>query len=164
MELVTPGIGLMFWTSIAFLLLLFLLSKFAWTPILNAVNERELKIEKSLQEAEKAREEILKLTVNNEKMLAEAKEERSKIISEAKVYGEKLIEEAREKSKVEAQKLIVEAKAEINIQKMAAITEVKNQVGNMVLDLSEKLLKRELSDKSRQENYTAELINDIKLN
>ncbi len=164
MELVTPGIGLVFWTTLAFLLLLFVLSKYAWRPILNAVKERELNIEVSLQQAEKARDEMAKLTSDNEKLLAAAKEERAQILKEAKLISEKIVEEAREKAKGEANKYLVEAKAEINTQKMAAITEVKNQVGLLAIELSEKILKRELAGKDLQEKFAAELINDIKLN
>jgi F-type H+-transporting ATPase subunit b len=164
MELVTPGIGLVFWTTVAFLLLLFVLSKYAWRPILNAVKERELNIEVALQQAEKARVEMAKLTADNEKLLAAAKEERVQILKEAKQVGEKIIEEAREKAKEEANKYLTEAKAEITTQKLAAITEVKNQVGLLAIELSEKILRRELAGKDSQEKYVAELVNDIKLN
>jgi F-type H+-transporting ATPase subunit b len=164
MELVTPGIGLVFWTTVAFLLLLFVLSKYAWRPILNAVKERELNIEVALQQAEKARAEMAKLTADNEKLLAAAKEERVQILKEAKQVGEKIIEEAREKAKEEANKYLTEAKAEITTQKLAAITEVKNQVGLLAIELSEKILRRELAGKDSQEKYVAELVNDIKLN
>lgn len=164
MELVTPSIGLVFWTTLAFLLLLFVLSKYAWRPILNAVKERELNIEVALQQAEKARDEMAKLTSDNEKLLAAAKEERVQILKEAKLISEKIVEEAREKAKGESYKYLAEAKAEINTQKMAAITEVKNQVGLLAIELSEKILKRELAGKDSQEKFAAELINDIKLN
>jgi F-type H+-transporting ATPase subunit b len=164
MELVTPGIGLVFWTTLAFLLLLFVLSKYAWRPILNAVKERELNIEGALQQAEKARAEMAKLTSDNEKLLAAAKEERVQILKEAKLVSEKIVEEAREKAKGEANKYLAEAKAEINTQKMAAITEVKNQVGLLAIELSEKILRKELAGKDSQEKYAAELTNDIKLN
>mgnify|MGYP005840483453 CR=1 FL=1 len=164
MELVTPGIGLVFWTTLAFLLLLFVLSKYAWRPILNAVKERELNIEVALQQAEKARAEMAKLTADNEKLLAAAKEERAQILKEAKLVGEKIIEEAREKAKEEANKYLTEAKAEITTQKLAAITEVKNQVGLLAIELSEKILRKELAGKDSQEKFVAELINDIKLN
>ena len=164
MELVTPGIGLVFWTTLAFLLLLFVLSKYAWRPILNAVKERELNIEVALQQAEKARAEMAKLTSDNEKLLAAAKEERVQILKEAKMVSEKIVEEARERAKGEANKYLAEAKAEINTQKMAAITEVKNQVGLLAIELSEKILRKELAGKDSQEKYAAELTNDIKLN
>ena len=164
MELVTPGIGLVFWTTLAFLLLLFVLSKYAWRPILNAVKERELNIEVALQQAEKARAEMAKLTSDNEKLLAAAKEERVQILKEAKLVSEKIVEEAREKAKGEANKYLAEAKAEINTQKMAAITEVKNQVGLLAIELSEKILRKELAGKDSQEKYAAELTNNIKLN
>jgi F-type H+-transporting ATPase subunit b len=164
MELVTPNIGLVFWTTLAFLLLLFVLSKYAWTPILTAVKERESNIVNALNEAEKARAEMSKMTSDNEKLLAQTKEERSQILKEAKAIGEKLIEEAREKAKLEANKYLAEAKAEINNQKMAAITEVKNQVGTMAIELSEKILRKELSAKDAQQKYATELLSEAKLN
>lgn len=164
MELVTPGIGLVFWTTLAFLMLLFVLSKYAWRPILNALKERELNIEVALQQAEKARAEMAKLTADNEKLLAAAKEERAQILKEAKQVGEKIVEEAREKAKEEANKYLAEAKAEITTQKMAAMTEVKNQVGLLAIELSEKILRKELAGKDAQEKFAAELVNDIKLN
>ncbi len=164
MELVTPGIGLVFWTTIAFLSLLFLLKKFAWTPILNAVKEREVSIEVALQQAEKARDEMAKMTSDNEKLLAEAKEERAIILREAKNAGEKILEDARETAKAEAGKFIIEARAEIENQKLAAITEVKNQVGLLAIELAEKMLRKELSGKDAQQKYAAELLAETKLN
>jgi F-type H+-transporting ATPase subunit b len=164
MELVTPALGLVFWTTIAFLLLLFVLKKFAWTPILDAVKQRELDIEVALQQAEKAKAEMAKLTADNEKLLAAAKEERALILKEAKVVGEKLVEEAREKAKVEANKLLADAKAEITTQKLAAITEVKNQVGVLAIELSEKIMRKELAGKDEQQKYAAQLLAETKLN
>jgi F-type H+-transporting ATPase subunit b len=164
MELVTPNIGLVFWTTIAFLLLLFVLTKFAWKPILNAVKEREQQIEAALQQAEQVRAEMARLTRDNEQMLAQAKEERAQIIREAKLLGEKIIEEAREKARLEADKYLAEARQEIHNQKMAAITEVKNQVGTMAIELAEKILRKELEGKDAQQKFAAELLSDVKLN
>lgn len=164
MELVTPSLGLVFWTTIAFLLLLFVLRKFAWTPILDAVKERELNIEVALQQAEKARAEMAKMSADNEKLLMAAKEERSIILKEAKMAGEKLVEDAREKAKEEVSKLLAEAKVEITNQKLAAITEVKNQVGIMAIELSEKIMRRELAGKDEQQKYAAQLLAETNLN
>jgi F-type H+-transporting ATPase subunit b len=164
MELVTPSLGLVFWTTLAFLLLLFVLRKFAWTPILDAVKERELNIEVALQQAEKARAEMAKMSADNEKLLMAAKEERSIILKEAKMAGEKLVEDAREKAKEEVSKLLAEAKVEITNQKLAAITEVKNQVGIMAIELSEKIMRRELAGKDEQQKYAAQLLAETNLN
>lgn len=164
MELVTPSLGLVFWTTLAFLLLLFVLRKFAWTPILDAVKERELNIEVALQQAEKARAEMAKMSADNEKLLMAAKEERSIILKEAKMAGEKLVEDAREKAKEEVGKLLAEAKVEITNQKLAAITEVKNQVGIMAIELSEKIMRRELAGKDEQQKYAAQLLAETNLN
>jgi F-type H+-transporting ATPase subunit b len=164
MELVTPNIGLVFWTTVAFLLLLFVLTKFAWKPILNAVKEREQQIEAALQQAEQVRAEMARLTRDNEQMLAQAKEERAQIIREAKLLGEKIIEEAREKARLEADKYLTEARQEIHNQKMVAITEVKNLVGLMAIELAEKILRKQLEGKDAQQKFAAELLSDVKLN
>jgi F-type H+-transporting ATPase subunit b len=164
MELVTPSIGLVFWTTLAFLLLLFVLTKYAWKPILGAVKEREQNIVSALEQAEKVRAEMAKMTSDNEKLLAKTKEERVQILNEAKAIGEKIVEEAREKAKLEAGKYLAEAKVEIHNQKMAAITEVKNQVGTLAIELSEKIMRRELSGKDEQQKYAAELLSETKLN
>lgn len=164
MELVTPAIGLVFWTTLTFLILLLILRKVAWKPILNSVKEREQNIRESLSQAEKAKEEMANLQAENIKLLNEAKEERTKILKEAKEAGEKLIADAKEKAGVEYSKKVEEAVKEIENQKMAALTEVKNEAGKMAVEISKKILQKELSDPQAQQSYASALVNDIKLN
>lgn len=156
--------GLFFWQALLFLTLLFLLRKFAWKPILKAVTDREESIETALKSAEKAREEIANLTADNERILNEAKEERTKILKEAKVAGQKLVEEAKDKASVEATRLIESAKQEINNQKMAAVVEVKNQVAQLSIEIAEKILKDKLNTEDAQKAFVGNLLEDIKLN
>lgn len=163
-NLLQPDPGLIFWTLIVFGIVVLLLKKFAWQPILNALDEREQSIRNSLDQAEKARKEMAELTSDNERILNEAKEERARIIKEAKETHESILGEAKEKAKVEASKIVADAAKEIETQKMAAITEVKNSVGNMAIDIAEKILKRELDDKVKQEEYASSLVEKFKLN
>jgi F-type H+-transporting ATPase subunit b len=164
MDLLTPSIGLIFWTTLSFLILLVLLRKFAWKPILTSVKDREHRIEDAVLQAEKARAEMAALTATNERLLNEAREERAIIIKEAKAVGEKLIADAKEKAGVEFNKKVDDAAREIENQKMAALTEVKNYAGKMALEIAEKVLKNEFSDRSKQERFASELVDDLKLN
>lgn len=164
MDLLTPSIGLVFWSTISFLLLLVLLRKFAWTPILTSVKEREQRIDDAVKQAEIARQEMAKLTADNERLLNEAREERATIIKEAKAVGEKMLSDAKERANVEYSKKVADAAREIENQKMAALTEVKNYAGKMALEIAEKVLKKEFSDPQKQQNYASELVDDLKLN
>lgn len=162
--IITPDKGLVVWTVIVFFLVLAVLRAFAWKPILNTVDERTKKIEDALNEAEKARAEMEKMQAGNQQLLNEAKEERSKILREAKEAGEKLVAEAKEKASVEYSKKVADATREIENQKMAAITEVKNQAGQLAIEVAEKLLRKELSDKASQEEYASTLVDEFKMN
>ena len=162
MDLVTPQIGLMFWTLVTFTLLLVLLKAFAWKPILAALKEREESIDQALKSAEKAREDVSNIKSENEKILQEAKEERAKIIKEANEIKESIITESKGKAKIEANKILKQAKAEIENQKMAAIVEVKNHVANLALNISEKILKQKLDSQKEQEKYIGELLEEMK--
>jgi F-type H+-transporting ATPase subunit b len=164
MELLTPSIGLVFWATVAFLLLLVLLRKFAWSPILTSVKDREQRITDAVLQAEKARDEMAKLSANNERLLNEAREERAIIIKEAKAVGDKLIADARDKAGIEYSKKVADAGREIDNQKMAALTEVKNYAGKVALEIAEKVLKKEFSDPQKQQSYASELVDDLKLN
>src|SRR5688572_24189722 len=146
MDLVTPGIGLIFWQTLTFLVVLFLLSKFAWKPIMSSLREREESIETALSQAEKARLEMQSLMANNEKLLAEARVERDRILREAQEAGNQMIEQAKEKSTAEGNRMIAHAREAINMEKQAALTEVQNLVGSLSINIAEKLLRRELSD------------------
>jgi F-type H+-transporting ATPase subunit b len=164
MELLLPGLGLLVWTLIAFLVVLFILKKFAWKPILSSLKERETNIADSIATAHKVKAEMAQLKNENEAMMAKAREERSLMIKEAKEASDKMIASAKDKAKAEYEKILADAQAAIQQQKNAAITEVKNQVGKLVIEVSEKVLRKELSNKAEQENYIKQLANDVKLN
>ena len=150
MELVTPAFGLIFWMSITFLTVLFLLKKFAWKPILTMIKEREESIEKALSSAEKAKNEMASLKASNEKILNDAKLERDVMLKEARELKEGMINEAKGKATVEADKIVAAARETINNEKMAAITELKNQVAILSVEIAEKILKEELSSADKQ--------------
>ncbi len=164
MDLLLPHLGLIVWTLIAFLLVLFLLSKFAWKPILKGLDERETTIASSIAMAEKVKLEMLQLKDENEALLTAAREERATMIKEAKVTKDKMIADAKEEAKIQAAKILTEANAAIQHQKMAAITDIKNQVGKLVVEVSEKVLRRELANKNEQETYINQLAQELKLN
>jgi F-type H+-transporting ATPase subunit b len=164
MELLMPSAGLLFWTFIAFILVLFILRKYAWRPILKSLNEREKSIADSIASAQRIKAEMAHLQVENEAVLAKAREERSVMIREAKDTSDKMINDAKEKAKSEYERIVREAQTAIEQQKMAALTDVKNQVGNLVIEVAEKVLRKELSNKSEQENYIRTLAEEVKLN
>ncbi len=162
--LVLPDIGLVVWSTLAFSIVLFVLGKFAWKPIMKSIREREDSIDESLAMAERVKSEMAQLKNENELLLAKAREERAQLLKEARETKDKIINEAKEQAKVEANKIITDAQLAITQQKMAAITEVKNQVGNLVIEVSEKVLRRELANKGDQEAYINNLAKEIKLN
>jgi F-type H+-transporting ATPase subunit b len=156
MELVTPAIGLIFWTTVVFLLLVILLRKVAWKPILNAVDERNNSIKESLLAAEKARNEMSELTSNNEKIIAKAKADRDVLLKEAREMKSQIISQAKDKASIEAEKLVNSAKEQISNEKMKALTELKNHVADLSIEMTEKILLVELSDSEKQKK----LVND----
>ena len=158
------SIGLFFWQSLVFILLIFVLKKYAWKPILNAVNEREQSIEDALKEAEKARLEMQSLQQSNEAILKEAREERERILKEARDMKNKMITEAKEAAATEADKAIVSAKAAIEAEKTAAIAELKNQAASLSIDVAEKILGEELSAENKQTAMIGKIIEDVKFN
>ncbi len=164
MQLLTPDLGLLVWTLLAFLVVFFILKKFAWPAIIKGLGEREANIANSIATAEKVKLEMAQLKNDNEAILAQAREERSVLLKEAKEIKDKIINDAKEEAKVQAAKIIAEAHASINNQKMAALTDLKNQVGNLVIEVSEKVLRRELANKSDQEAYIKQLAEEAKLN
>jgi len=164
MKLLLPEFGLLIWTLLAFLVVFYILGKFAWPAIMKGLKEREQGITDSLVIAEKVKAEMAQLKSENEALLAQAREERAQMLKEARDIKDKIINEAKDHAKVEANKIIINAQSAIEQQKMAAITEVKNQVGNLVIEISEKILRRELSNKAEQENYINQLANEVKLN
>ena len=164
MDLLIPDLGYFAWALIVFIVLLFILRKFAWKPIIKMLNEREKNIEGAIAQAEKVKAEMAKLQSENEDLLAKAREERSQMLKEARETKDRIVSEAKEQAKIEASKIIADAQLAINAQKMAALTEVKNEVGKLVVDVSEKVLKHELSSQAKQEAQINSLIDGVKLN
>jgi F-type H+-transporting ATPase subunit b len=164
MDLLTPDLGLFLWNLLAFVLLFLILKRTAWKPILKSLNDRQQGIADSLALAEKIKAEMAQLKGENEALLAKAREERAQLLKEARDTRDKIINEAKNQAKLEAGKIMADTQAAIESQKMAALTEVKNQVGNLVVEVAEKILRRELSDKAEQENYIRQLTNESKLN
>ncbi len=164
MDLLTPEFGLFFWTLLAFLTVFFILRKFAWKPILNMLGEREQGIADSIATAERVRNEMSQLKSENEKLLAQAREERTLMLKEAKDAKDKIINDAKEQAKTEANKIIIDAQQQIQQQKMAALTEVKNEIGNLAVEVAGKILRKQLSAADGQEMYMKMIADDIKLN
>ena len=164
MELLQPGLGLLVWTLIAFGIVFFILKKFAWKPLLAALKERETGIADAISSAEKVKLEMASLKNENETLMNKAREERAVMIKEAKLASDKMISEAKDKAKAEYDRIIADAQQAINQQKNAALTDVKNQVGALVIEVSEKILRRELANKAEQENYIKQLAETVKLN
>jgi len=164
MGLVTPDFGTIIWMVIIFGVVLFILGKFAWKPILNALKDREESISTALNSAELARKEVEGLKADNEKIIAEAKREKDIILKEAKEIKEKIIAEAKEKANLETQKSIEQAREQIKSEKDAAINDIKKQVAELSVMIAEKVIKKELGNKGEQEKMVDGLIDDIKLN
>jgi len=152
MSLVTPAVGLMFWTCVIFVLLILVLKKFAWKPILSAVDQRNESISNSLLAAEKARNEIASLTANNEQIIAQAKLDRDALLKEAREMKNEIISKAKETATNEADKIISSAKEQITNEKMKALTELKNQVAAISIEMAEKVLGSELSNADTQKD------------
>jgi len=161
MDLVTPALGLVFWTTLVFLLVLFLLNRFAWKPILGAVKERERSIEDALQAANKAKADMERISADNERILKEARIERDAILKEAREIKDAMIKEAGDKAREEGHKMLAAAQMAIENQRMAAVTDLKNQVATLSIEIAEKLLRQELSDKDRQKALVDDLLKEI---
>ncbi len=164
MDLVTPGIGMIFWTTVFFLILLFILGKFAWPAIMSAISARNESIRKALDSAEKAREEMAQLQSNNEKILAEAKAERDAMMKDARDVKDKIIAEARDKAGAEASKMIQNAKEAIRSEQASAISEMKVQMAILSVEIAEKILIEKLSTDKAQKDLVNKLVDDIDLN
>ena len=164
MDLLTPELGLFFWTLVAFIAVFLILRKFAWGPILSSLGEREKGIADSIATAERVKSEMSQLKSENEKLLAQAREERTQMLKEAKDMKDRIIGEAKEQAKAEDNKIIIDAQAQIQQQKMAALTEVKNEIGTLALSVAEKILRKQLSTAEGQDSYMKMLAEDIKLN
>ena len=164
MDLVTPDVGLIFWTFISFVILFFVLKKFAWKPIVGIVNDREQSIKDALASAENAKKEMENLTADNERILKEARAEREIMIKEARDLKTKMISDAKEEAKVAADKMISQAQEAIKNEKKSAIADLKNQVASLSIEIAEKVVENELSDKEKQLKLVEDMLSDTTLN
>ena len=164
MDIVQPAIGLIFWTLISFIILLVILGKFAWKPILGAVTERERSIDEALSKAEAAKEEMARLTGENEELLKQARAERDLILREAKHVKDQIISEAKEAAQKEGARMIEKARIEIDNQTAIAMAGVKEQVATLSIEIAEKILRKQFEDKQKQEDLVEDLLKKVKLN
>ena len=162
--LINPGIGTFFWMLISFGILAFILIKFGWPMILKSLKKREEAIAASLNEAAKAREEMKSLVAHNEELLRQAKIERDQMLRDARLTGDKIIEEARTKATAEADRIVDAARENINYEKLKAMTELKNEIANLSIEIAEKLIRAELSDKSKADAVIAREMERMQLN
>nr|WP_197748835.1 F0F1 ATP synthase subunit B [Hymenobacter sp. BT18] len=162
--LTNPSIGLLFWQLVIFLILLFLLTKFAWKPILSSLKERESSIEGALRMADQAKLEMQELKAGNEKLLAEARLERDRILKEATTVSNQLIEQAKTRATEEGSRMIVQAREAIQNEKNAALAEVKNTAAKLSIDIAERILRRELADSPAQQQLVDSYLKEVKLN
>jgi F-type H+-transporting ATPase subunit b len=162
--MLTPEIGLIFWTTMAFGVLFFVLSKFAWKPILNSVNQREESIKNALDEADKARLEMQNLQADNERILKEARAEREAMLKEARELKNQIVADAKGEAQLQASKMIEQAQLAIASEKKAAMSELKNHVAGLAVEIAEKVVREELSNKSKQLQLVESMLGDAKLN
>ncbi len=158
------SLGLFFWQTLLFIILVFVLKKYAWKPILSAVEEREEGIKNALESAEKAKQEMQNLNADNERILNEARKERDALLKEARDMKNNIIDEAKNQANKDAEKILTIAKDQIKNEKLKAITELKNQVANLSIEMAEKILKSELSDKNKQKEVIERTLQDKYLN
>ena len=163
MELVTPSIGLLFWMCLSFGIVVFLLAKYAWKPILSSIQQREQGIQDALNEAKKMREEIASMKAGNEALMAQAREEREVLLKEARDIRDKEIAEAKNKAKAEAEALLGRAREDIRNEKMRAIGELKSQVADLSLQVAETILRDKLGNNVAQEALVDKVIKDAEL-
>jgi len=161
MELVKPEIGLIFWMLLTFLVVLFLLRKFAWKPILKFISDREESIENTLKSAEKAKEEMAALKLSSESILKEAAGERDKMLREARDIKDKIVSEAKAQAQEEAKKVMAQAMESINKERETAFIELKEQVAGLAMEAATRILKHELSNKEKQESLIGEYLSEV---
>ena len=164
MDLVTPDVGLLFWTLVSFGILFFVLKKFAWKPIVGTVNDREESIKEALASAEKAKLEMENLHADNERILKEARVERETMMKEAREIKDKMITDAKDEAQVQANKMIEQAQVAIESEKNAAMAELKSHVAGLAVDIAEKVVRQELSDKDKQLDLVESMLGEAKLN
>ena len=161
MQLLTPALGLIVWTLLAFLVVFFILKKFAWPAILNGLRKREETIAESLSTAERIKAEMAQMKSENESLLAQAREERAGMLKDARLAVDKMISDAKDKAKAEYDRIITDAQSTIDQQKNAAIVDVKNMIGKLVIEVTEKVIRRELVTTKDHEEYITQLASDI---
>ncbi len=164
MELVKPDFGLVFWMTVSFLIVVFLMRKFAWGPILSSLKERETSIEEALNAAKKAKDEVANMKAENERILQEARNERDMILKEARETKDMIVNEARTKAQTEGDRMITIARETINNEKLSAITELKNQVATLSIEIAEKVIRQQLSSDEKQKALVQEMLKDVKMN
>jgi F-type H+-transporting ATPase subunit b len=164
MQLVTPGIGLLFWMVVSFSLVLYILAKYAWAPIMKGIHQREDTIEKALEAANEAKKEMLQLKAGNEQLLREAKDERDALMRDARKMKEAILDEARAIGAEESTRIIETARENIQFEKMAAINDLKNQIASISVEIAEKLIGKELENKKQQQELTEKLLKEVKIN
>lgn len=162
--MIEPGIGLLFWMTLTFLILLFLLAKFAWKPILTAINEREVTIVDSLNQAKLAKQEVENLKAENEIIIREAKIERDQILKEARDIRDRIVGEAKGLAKAEGDKMIESARQTIQAEKSAAVSDIKSQIGTLSINIAESILKQKLDNDGAQDALVANILNTSNLN
>lgn len=161
MDLITPDFGLFFWQTIVFLVLIFIMAKFAWKPILGAVNNREQSINDALASAEEARKEMQNLKADNEQLLRETRAEREAILKEAREIKDKVINEATIEAQQKANKIVAQAQETINLEKQAAMVELKNHVAALSIEIAEKVIRKELSSEKEQHQMIEKMLDDV---
>ncbi|NLI25029.1 MAG: F0F1 ATP synthase subunit B [Bacteroidales bacterium] len=164
MELITPGIGLLFWMLVTFSILLYILGKYAFPPILRALKEREKTIEEALKAADKAREQMAQMKADNERLMEQARREREKMLAETREIKERILSEAREQATEERKKIIESAKAQIASEKAAAMGEIRNLVASLSVDVAEKILRRKLEEDKEQQKLIDDYLRSVKAN
>jgi len=162
--MIEPGIGLLFWMTLTFIILLFLLAKFAWKPILNAVNDREVTIIDALNQAKLAKQEMAQLKEDNERILREARAERDGILKEARDMKDKIVNQAKDSAKVEGEKMIEAARQSIQTEKNAAMADIKNQIGTLSVNIAENILREKLNNDGSHNALVENILNKSNLN
>ena len=162
--MIEPGIGLLFWMTLTFIILLFLLAKFAWKPILNAVNDREVSIIDALNQAKLAKQEMTQLKEDNERILREARAERDGILKEARDMKDKIVNQAKDSAKVKKKKMIEAARQSIQTEKNAAMADIKTQIGTLSVSIAENILKQKLDNDGAQNALVENILNKSNLN
>ncbi|SHK01241.1 F0F1 ATP synthase subunit B [Epilithonimonas mollis] len=162
--MIEPGIGLLFWMTLTFIILLFLLAKFAWKPILNAVNDREVTIIDALNQAKLAKQEMAQLKEDNERIIREARAERDGILKEARDMKDKIVSQAKESAKAEGEKMIEAARQSIQTEKIAAMADIKNQIGTLSVNIAENILREKLNNDGAHNALVENILNKSNLN